>query len=187
MKELNKLINKIMLWNLPCVAYLYYIILDPIDFETMMYRSNFVILGFGIMNWLLFISELYKELKKNKLSVKNILLANFVQVVVFVIPMLYYAVSPLLLYRAIDGADKNVNTVIFSKKEFPDLADNSFVTCKDELVCYFRVVKFRVYPTHGLTADVDISPDKYMTISLTMPIKNVHIVFDQVILGKENR
>lgn len=152
----------------------------------MMYRSNFAILGFGVVNWLLISCEFYKELKK-KLNVKTILLANFVQVVFFVIPLLYYAVSPLLLYRAIGDADKQVNTVIFSKKEYPDLADNSFVTCKEELVCYFQVVKFRVYPTHGLMVDVDISPDKYMTISLTMPIQSVHFVLSQVILGKDSR
>ena len=160
--------------------------LDSINFETMMYRSNFVVLGFGVINWLLFISELYKKFKSNnRLSAKNILLANLFQLIVFVIPVFYYAVSPLLLYRAISDQDKNVNMVIFSKNEFPDLVNNSFVTCKDKLVCYFRVVKFRMYPTHGLTVDLDISPDKNITISLTMPIKHVHIVFDQAILGKD--
>ncbi len=61
MKELNKLANKVMLCNIPCIAYLYYIMLDPINYETMIYRENFVILGFAVVNLLLFINEVYIE------------------------------------------------------------------------------------------------------------------------------
>jgi hypothetical protein len=186
MKELNKLINKIMLWNLPCVVYMYCVLLYSKSFEMLMYRSNFVILCFGIVNLWLFISLLLKEHANNKLSIKKIVLAYLGSMIVVGAPVLYYAVSPLAMYRAINGADKNVNTVIFNKKQFPDLASEDFGTCNDELICSFHVVKFRVYPRHGTTVDLDISPiQENSSMIMTMPMRNIHIVFNQVILTKE--
>lgn len=183
MNDLTKLTNKIFLCNLPCMAYQYYVLFYSKDFDVFMYRSNYVVLLYGVMNLGLLTTLLIQSYLQHKTNKKSTITIGIFGMMTWLILMLYYAILPLSLYYVIDGADKNITTVIFDKTEYQDLAENKLAICKTDQFCYIKVVKFRVYPTHGVNVDLDISPIKNLSI-IIRPVKidNIKFLLGQVIL-----
>ena len=183
MKEFTKFTNKLLLCNLPCIAYQFYVLFYSSSFDELAYRYNYVILLFGVMNLSLFNGLILQSYFQRRTSKKNAILTGLAGNVAVFILMSYYAILPLALYHIIDGADKNITTVIFDKKEYPDLAEDKLAICKTDQFCYIDVVKFSVYPTHGVMVDLEISPIKNLSIILRpIPISNIHFMLNQVVL-----
>lgn len=183
MKEFTKFTNKLLLCNLPCIAYQFYVLVYSSSFDELVYRANYVILLFGVMNLSFFTALVVQSYLQRKTSKKNAIIANLSGTVAGFILMSYYAISPLALYHLMDGADKNITTVIFDKKEYPDLAEDKLAICKTDQFCYISVVKFRVYPTHGVMVDLNISPMENLSIILRpIPMNNIHFMLNQVVL-----
>ena len=153
------------------------------SFDELAYRSNYVILLFGVINLSFFTALVVQSYLQRRTSKKNAIITGLAGNLVGLIFISYYAISPLALYHLIDGADKNITTVVFDKKEYPDLAEDKLATCKTDQFCYMDVVKFRVYPRHGVMVDLDISPLKNLSIVLrTMPMSNINFMLNQVVL-----
>lgn len=183
MKEFTKFTNKLLLCNLPCIAYQFYVLFYSSSFDEFAYRSNFVILFFGVMNLSFFTALVVQSYLQRRTNKKNAIIIGLAGNLAGIIFISYYAISPLALYHVIDGADKNITTVIFDKKEYPDLAEDKLAICKTDQFCYIDVVKFRVYPTHGGMVDLNISPMKNLSIILRpIPMSNIHFMLNQVVL-----
>ena len=184
-KEMQKIINRFILVNLPCMAYMLYVLGYSHSFDVMMYRSNYVIILFAIVNLLFFIIGNYHEYMNGRITKNIARITSAIMSFTALIVVSYYATMPLILYKAIDGHDKNITTVIFDKTEYPDLAKESVAQCKNTPVCYINVEQFRANPTHGTQVQLSISPVKNYTIILNSEMSNVYFVLNNVILRKD--
>ncbi len=158
-----------------------YVLLYSKDFDALNYQINFVVILYVIMNLILFVSVISSQLPNGKNKKIFIGMSSIFAVII----IMYYAVLPLTIYAVMNNGDKKITTVLFDKKEFPNLADETLAVCQNDQFCYINVVKFRVYPTHGSNIELNISPyNNYSIIIRPMSIKNIQFALTQVILRK---